>query len=265
MKKTEKPQKKGFFRNWIVRNLLGALLLFTVLIIGTGLMLRVVTRHGQTVTVPDFTNMNIAEAVSAARESGVSVKVTDSVFVQRLSGGVVFRQNPKAGATVKKGRNIFLTINAVIPRKVTMPNLVGYNFLEARAELNAHGLNLGRLQYVSDMATNNVLKQKYRNEEIHPGDEVISGSQIDLVLGLNSSDSRTTVPNVVGMKYLRAVDVIHDRFLNTGRLVFDKDIRTYRDSVNAVVYAQDPAGDVRTMGSQVMLKLTLDEGKVPAK
>ena len=67
------------------------------------------------------------------------------------------------------------------------------------------------------------------------------------------------------MKYIRAVDAIHDRYLNTGRLHFDPEITSYRDSVNAFVYKQDAAGTSKTLGSQVNLYFTLDEKKLPEK
>jgi beta-lactam-binding protein with PASTA domain len=146
-----------------------------------------------------------------------------------------------------------------------MPNLIGYSFLEAMAELSNHGLNLGKLSYTSDIATNNVLQQKYNGRDIKPGSQIVSGSDIDLVLGLSREDSRTTVPKVVGMKYIRAVDAIHERYLNVGRVHFDPEIKTYRDSVNAYVYKQDAAGTKKTLGSAINLYLTLDESKLPEK
>ena len=78
-----------------------------------------------------------------------------------------------------------LTINATVPKKVTMPNLVGYSMRQAKAELSSRGLNLGKLIYVDDIATNNVLKQQQRGKDVRPGSSVESGSDIDLVVGLN--------------------------------------------------------------------------------
>lgn len=255
--------KKGFFSNWIVRNLIGAAVFIAVLLIGVTVGLNIITRHNKTVTVPDFTNMSVREAESAAQAAEVGIKVTDSVFVSRLAGGVVYRQSPKAGATVKKGRSIFLTINSFVPRKVVMPNLVGYSLIEARAELKNRGLNLGRLNYVRDMATNRVLGQQLRGRDVKAGDLVVSGSAIDLTLGLSAEDNATVVPRVIGMKYIRAVDALHDRSLNVGRVRFDEGIRTYADSTNAVVYRQDALGAYKTLGSAVNLYLTLDPAKVP--
>ena len=51
---TEKKEKKGFFSNWIVRNLLIAAVLVVVLIVGAMIFLNVVTKHNQEIIVPDF-------------------------------------------------------------------------------------------------------------------------------------------------------------------------------------------------------------------
>jgi beta-lactam-binding protein with PASTA domain len=261
-KKDTRAKQTGILSNWIVRNLLLAVILVVGLLLVAQLSLSVITRHNQTVTVPDFTNMTVGEAHESARDGHVNVKVTDSVFVRRLPAGVVYRQSPKAGSTVKKGRSIFLTINSIVPRKVVMPNLIGYSLNEARAELNNRGLSLGKLTYTQDIATNNVLRQSVRGRNVRAGDLVVSGSDVDLTLGLSSDEGPTVVPRVVGMKYIRAVDALHDRYLNVGRVRFDPDIRTYADSINAVVYKQDGLGQTRTLGSSINLYLTLDTEKL---
>ena len=249
--------------NWIFRNLVGAVIFFAVLLIAAAVGLNVITRHGKTVTAPDFTNLTVPQAQALAQENHVGVKVVDSVFVKRLAAGVVYRQLPKAGATVKKGRSIFLTINSVVPRKVVMPNLYGYSVTEARAELKNRGLNLGKLNYVKDIATNTVLGQYCDGVELNAGDLVVNGSNIDLKVGVGKEDNVTTVPSVIGLKYVSAVDAIHDRFLNTGRVTFDSDIRTYADSIDAVVYKQDTPGATKSLGAGVNIYLTLDLEKLP--
>ena len=264
-KKNKGEVAKGILGNWIVRNLLLAAVMVIGLLLLAQVGLSLITRHNRTVTVPDFTNMTVAEAEDVARDGHVGVKVTDSVFVRRLGAGVVYRQQPKAGATVKKGRSIFLTINSIVPRKVVMPNLIGYSLNEARAELNNRGLALGKLTYTQDIATNQVLRQTVRGRNVRAGDLVVSGSDVDLTLGLSNDERPTTVPRVIGQKYISAVDALHDRFLNVGRVRFDSGIRTYADSVNAVVYQQDGLGQTRKYGTPINLYLTLDPAKVPAE
>lgn len=245
---------------WIARNLIGAALFIVVLVLSVTVLLGIFTRHGKVIEVPDMTNIPVAEARRIAADAGVRIEVVDSVYVRRMAKGAVYRQSPKAGASVKNGRRVMLTINAVNAKKVSMPNLVGYSMRQAKAELSSKGLNLGKLIYVEDIATNYVLKQQYRGREIAQGSEVESGSNIDLVVGLNPSDNVTIIPNVVGLKYVRAVDAIHDNSLNISKLVFDSSVKDYTDSLNAVVTRQNPASSQYpiTMGSDVTLYLSVE-------
>ena len=268
MKMAVKDNKSGILGNWIVKNLLAALIIMIVLIAGAVIFLNIVTKHNQELIVPDLSNMSVEEAAGVASSEGMRVEVVDSVYVKRMKKGAVYRQNPSAGSKVKDGRRIALTINALNAKKVTMPTLIGYSMRQAMAELQSRGLVLGRLIYVQDMATNNVLRQLMRNREIDPGTQIESESVIDLVVGLNSSDSRTYVPDVLGLRNLSAVDAVHSSSLNVNRLRFDATVRNYDDSLAAVVYKQVPQPSdslYARKGDEVTLYLTIDENKVPQR
>lgn len=228
------------------------------------LVLGVATRHNREISVPDFTNLSFSEARKLASDAGVKVTISDSIYMRRARRGAVISQNPAVGAKVKNGRTIALTVNSMTPKKVKMPGLVGCSMRQAKAELSSKGLVLGRLVYVSDIATNNVLRQVYRGLDIAAGEDIASGSTINLYVGLNSSDANAYVPNVVGMKYLQAVDAIHDNSLNVGKLTFDSSVSTYADSLNAVVCSQRPSaiGLPMVMGGEISLSLSIDESKI---
>ena len=260
-----KENKKGLKDNIYIKNILGIFIALLALIISSSIFLKVITHHGNKIEVPDFTNMTMSEAKYNAGINNIKVVVIDSVYVRRMKKGAVYSQNPKPGSTVKKGRRIRLTINSITPKKIIMPNLVGVSMRQAHAELLSRGLNLGQLIYVNDIATNNVIRQLYNKKEIKPGMYINSGSNIDLVVGLNNFDNTTNVPDVIGMKYMRAVSAVHDYSLNVSRLVFDSSVRNYADSLDAVVYKQGPvASEIPViMGSDVSLYLTVDAAKIP--
>ncbi len=265
-KKEEK--KSGFFSNWIVRNLLGALVVVVALVVCAMIFLNVVTKHNQELIVPDLSNLTLEEASAVAEAAQMRIDVTDSVFVRRMKRGAVYRQNPVPGSKVKSGRRIALTINAVNAKEITMPNLIGYSTRQAKVELLSRGLVLGKLIYVQDMATNNVLRQLRGFKEIAPGTMVESGTVINLVVGLNSTDNVTFVPYLGGLRNMSAVEAVHDHSLNVGELVFDDTVKDYEDSLNAVVYRQVPeACDTIAvgMGESVNLYLTLDQTRVPVR
>ncbi len=254
---------RKIFGNWIVRNVIAAA---AVLLLLTGLAalgLNLLTKHNKEYSVPDLTGLSVKDAEFNAHQEGMRTEVVDSVYVGRLRRGAVYRQNPPAGAKVKKGRRIALTINAVTPKKVTMPNLVGYSMRQAKAELASRGLVLGKLIYVSDIATNNVLRQIHGNRQIEPGTPIESESVIDLVVGLNDSDRVTYIPDVKGLKTLSAIDAVHDNSLNISRMVYDESVKSYDDTLSATVYRQNPASSLTPcrMGAEVTLYLTVDKVK----
>lgn len=262
-------RKVGFFSNWIVRNLLIAVGIVVILIAGAIIFLNVVTQHNKVTPVPDFTNMSVAEAQAAAEAVGMRVEVTDSVYAKRMRKGAVRDQNPAPGSMVKDGRRIILTINAMNAKKVTMPNLVSLSLRQAIAELQSRGLIVGKLIYVNDIATNNVIRQLCGNREIAPGEPVETDTVIDLVVGLNpDTENMTYVPDVIGRRYMTAVDAVRKQSLNIKSLRFDQTVKTYDDSLSAVVYRQIPEHSDSIsvhLGDEVTLYLTLDEKLVPAK
>ena len=265
MKKTsKKAAAPGWMQKyWIPFHLGLAVCLVLAVVICANAILKGVTQHGREITVPDFTNMTFEEARAEAAKAGVRVYEGDSVYVKQMRKGAVYNQTPKAGASVKHGRRIMLTTNTRQPKKIAMPSLVGLSMYMAKAELSTKGLNLGKLIYQEDIATNNVLGQRYRGREIETGTMILSGSTIDLVVGLNPNEAQGYVPNMIGKKYTRAIETIHDNSFNIGKVKFDSSVKTYADSLNAVVVSQKPSADrtAYTIGREISIELSVDPDK----
>ena len=257
--------------NWIIRNLAGAAIFVLLLVVAISVVLSIGTKHNEEIPVPDFKELTFAEATKVAQANDVRLEIADSVFGKTLAPGAVYLQNPVAGTHVKKGRRIFLTLNTIIPQTIEMPDLVGFSLRQAKSVLTAKGLKVGKLVYMPDMATNNVLGQKYRGKDIRPGKSVETEAAIDLILGLNESDSTTIVPHLIGYTTDVAVSTIIDNSLNVGRLFYDESVKSAADSASAVVYRQEPSfkeilGEnghpTLKMGEAVTLYLTLDQSKI---
>lgn len=265
----DKPKKKN---RWFLKNLIAAAVVITVLILAAQLFLSIRTRHGQEIEVPDFTSKTLEEAANMASQSNFRLDVTDSVFMSRLPKGSIYSQKPAPGSKVKEGRRILLTINATQMKKVSMPNLVGLSLRQARTQLQEKGLIVGKLTYKEDIATNNVLEQTYRGKKIAPGKKIECENRIDLVLGLDPNNSTTYIPHLIGYSYGIAFDNIIDNSLNLGKVRYDETVKTYSDTLSAIVYFQDPdpnseeseeSGTVE-MGTTVNISLTVSQAKVAA-
>lgn len=259
MEKSSEPHK-SLLRNFI------AGIIFVIAAVGViSLLMALFTRHNRELTVPDFSSLEMSTVEKIAGNMHLRIEVADSVYVKHLPLGVVFSQNPPAGSRVKKNRRIFLTMNSQVPRQVPMPSLIGYSLRQASAELAACNLRIGNLSYVTDIATNNVLRQKYRGRDIARGKMIEIESPIDLVLGLSSENSTTKVPHVKGFSYKVAASNIHENSLNVGKVVYDESVKSYSDTLRAQVYKQNPGADGSTevsMGRPVDIYLTIDTEKL---
>ena len=253
---------KAFFSHWIVKNLLIAIGIVVALILAIHLFLSGYTRHGEKKAAPDFVGMRLADARRLAEECDMELVILDSVYHRGAVPGTVYSQIPAAHKSdrpsyVKRGRHFSIVINAFVPRKVKMPNLVDLSLRQAMTNLESLGLELGRLIYKNTgEGTNLVLGQRYRGSKIVPGRVIEAGAVIDLEVGQTGDDRNTVVPDVTGREYRDAVRVLHDNSLNV-RTRFDSSVRTFNDSLKAVVYRQSPeASRVPTLrGKEVTVYL----------
>ena len=231
------------------------------LLIITFLTLRVYTHHGQALSVPSFSGLTLDEAQKLAKKKKLRIEISDSVFNNNRPRGTVIEQNPDSGFKVKKNRRIFLIMNANVPEKIKMPNIVGVSHRQAEAVLKNYGLEIGRLIHVPDIAVNNVLKQKYNGEEIKEGELVPKGSKIDLVLGMGLSDQTTQVPDLDHYTLERAKNRILRSALNIGAIIYDESVTDATDSIEARVWRQYPSFKENKkirLGSTVDIWLTVD-------
>lgn len=253
---------KKLWNNVYFRQVLYAIGGFFVLIFLLHIFLNIFTRHGQSSPVPDFRGVSMDSVQRIAKENKLRLIVVDSVFVASFPRGTVFEQNPKAGVHVKKNRKVFLTMNLNAPKKVPMPNVVNYSLRQAKAELTTKGFQVGTIRYSPDIATNIVLSQEHNGKRINENMMLPMGSKIDLVLGLNSSEETTSVPNVVGLSYNAARDLIIESSLNVGKLNFDKAPKNITDTLNSIIYKQEPAyysGNYVSYGRSISLFLKPDK------
>src|SRR5207244_4487249 len=96
-------------------------------------------------------------------------------------------------------RTIYLTVNAMMPPLVKMPNLVDLTLRQASAKLETYGFKLGTLEYVPDLAKNAVLSQKVKGKKIEPGTLIEKGVTVTLVLGDGLSDNKVSVPRLLNL------------------------------------------------------------------
>jgi len=256
------------FSKKFVKNIFLAIIIAILILWLTLLVLKIYTRHGQSRAVPDFSGYTLEEVQKMSKKHKFRFQVTDSVYLANKPKGTVIEQNPLPGSRVKKGRNIFLILNAVNPELVEVPNVIGVSFRQAKALLESNGLIIGKLEYIRDIAVNNVLNQKFKGVRIIPGSQIPKYSKIDLVLGNGFGNRITYIPDLLGKRIDESHQLLIDSYCNTGTIMYDNTINLKDDSLKAFVWKQFPEynnNKAVKLGTYVDLWFTRDIEKIAKK
>ncbi|MDX5348368.1 MAG: PASTA domain-containing protein, partial [Hymenobacteraceae bacterium] len=141
------------------------------------------THHGQTISVPNIVGMQVDQMEDFLDDKDLRYYINDSSYNPGIKPFTVLTQEPKPGAKVKENRKIYISINMKNPPIIKMPKLIDGSVKNAQMILKSYGLEVGKVEYVPNLAQNAVLKQLVDGKEIKPGDPVAKGSKVDLVVG----------------------------------------------------------------------------------
>ena len=249
----------------ILYHLVVIVLLLVSIAIVSFLAMAIGTRHSAHRTVPDFVGLRMNDAEYFAGRRNLQIIVNDSLHVSAYPGGVILDQLPKGGVVVKPGRKVYVTINSLRQRMVTVPYVAGRSLRQAKNMLETAGLTIDHLEYAEDMATNYVLAEFVDGTEILEDSLAVQaekGSGVVLRVGVAPNDVATAVPQVLGRTLFEAKSRLWESGLNIGEVEFDAGMPALERN-RAKVYKQSvlPSAEVE-YGSRVSLRLTLDTALV---
>lgn len=217
-------------------NILVAIGLVVILVLLFMLLLGLITRHGQSKTVPYVVGKNINDVQELLSDGGFETVIQDSVYYDSIPPGTVIKQVPDADAVVKVNRTVYVIINRFVPPDISMPNLVGFSLRNAEYTLKSMGLRLGDTTTRVDFAKNSVLEMLLNGNQLKPGDKVKVGSRIDLVIASGRGEEVLSVPKLVGLTVAEARMLLQELGLDFGSVVQ----AGVTDIENAYIYRQEP-------------------------
>jgi len=142
------------------------------------------TNHGNEIMVPDLSNLSVEQAEEKLDAVNLDYVVIDTVdYKPRYPKLAIVIQEPAAGAMVKKGRRVYLKINASKYGLVTLPDLIEKTYRQVIPTLKSMGLYEGKITYIPYLAKDIVLELRLKGRKLKPGDKVFKSSSIDIVLG----------------------------------------------------------------------------------
>ena len=201
-------------------NLLIILVLCGVLLWITFRLLDKYTRHDMVYTMPDFIGQDY-DQVRHDYSKDFHFILIDSVYPKGQQPGSIYQQDPLPGSKIKKGRNVYTIIVAVMPEKTVMPNLKNLSLREALGRLESSGLDVEQLDYQDYSYRNNIIDQYYKGQPIMEGTELVKGSKIVLKVGLGQDRMKVKVPNLIGKSAIEAKRLLNLAGMNLGKEIFE--------------------------------------------
>lgn len=176
---------RNFYRRYPIWSTLILIALASVVLVWLLLLFTDVwTHHGAKTTVPSIKGMQYDQAVNVLEGADLTAVIADSIYDGKQPGGTVVEVWPKAGATVKSGREVYLTIVAYSPRMVVidMP-LTDISQKQAENYLASHGITAIDIRYVPAEYDNSVVAAKYDGRLITMGSRIPANATIVLEVG----------------------------------------------------------------------------------
>ncbi|WP_448530450.1 PASTA domain-containing protein [Raineya sp.] len=199
-------------------------------------VLPIVTRHNESITVPNLVGVNLDGLEEKLRQSGFQLVVQDTVYDKSYKLNTIIEQRPIAGTDVKEGRKIYVIITPKTTPKVKMPDLKGMSYQMAMAKIRTLQLEVGAIRFKPDIAADAVLGQEIEGKPLKPGEYVTVGTRIDLVIGSGVGDEEFDMPELEGLTLEEAKEILEANNLQLGHVTEDPDA----DEPAGIVVQQTP-------------------------
>lgn len=212
--------------------------------------------RGGIVEVPEVTGLMFERAQSVLDSLGLEPRQSEIRPDMRYPLGTVIAQVPTAGAKVRPGRRIYLSVSGGEPI-AEIPSLKGRSLRDAKFALERVGLGLGPTSYMpsDDFPPNTVIDQATT-----AGAVVKRGSLVAVVISQGKESDRIAVPEVVGKILAEAEKVLAQRGLKVGNISFQENLELLPNTV----LAQYPrGGELVSLGQPIDLFVVQIGAKKP--
>lgn len=241
-------KKKYFYINILI-----AIILIIVMIIGTIKWLDSYTRHDEKIELPDFIGIQVDSLIEYTKLNNMKYVIMDSVFDDSKEKGSVVLQNPPPYSNIKTGRTIYVSIVSQAPEMVVLPNLINLSIHQGINLLNNSNIEIGDIRFIEGFDRNAIQKVLFEDEEIMPDTKLLKNSKVTLVASKGTRNQKNLIPNLIGLSEKKAKRMIYENSFNIGRVDFE----TTHSDTSFYVYYQYPFNNTAyPLGTKINLRLT---------
>ena len=260
--------KQFFWSKTFLFSSLGIAGIYAGILFGTMRYLDTYTNHGQEVSVPNLVGLSSVEAKLKLEKLGLSYEILDSMYRPKQPNGIVIEQmiDPTALSKVHVKSNRVIGLRLSKNKELTeMPDLLFDEVEFAKGKLTSRGF-FCNIEYEPTIeADGSVLDQKFEGQMIDAGTRIPKGSEITLVVGRSEIGVLLELPNLVGMNYLDAMNLIQTKGFQSFSTICNN-CESKSDTLNAVVFGQSPEFyENKTLERSKHITILINAGDPPSE
>lgn len=244
------------------KNVLIAIAIIIVIVISIIIWMRNYTHHGEEVEIPQITGLYVQEAEALLAGSDLTIDVIDSTYSRNVPLGTIVEQTPPAESHAKRGRTVYVVVNASAHRQVTLPEMHDISYRQAESMLKQLNLNISEVLYEPSEYRDLVLDIRQGETSLEAGSKLTEGSSVVLVIGQGKGTAIVTIPDIRGKKLTEVRGLLMEEHLTVGTIHYDEEV-TEENKEQFMVYMQEPQSNSQVLeGTAVRLYLSLNPEKV---
>ena len=172
----------------VLIHLVSAIVVFIIIIFLALKGLDVYTLHNKAIVIPDVKGLLMSDASAFLDNNDLRYTIIDSVYTKDVKPGAIVEIIPAIGSKVKKGRILFITINAYTVQMAAIPNIIDLSLRQGEAQIYAQGFTSVEIKYIPGPYRDLVVGIELQGRELVPGEMVPLTSALILKVGNGGRD-----------------------------------------------------------------------------
>ncbi len=197
------------------------------------------------VLTPAIEGNEVVMALEKVTQARLNLKITSLAYDAERPRNTIVSQDPKAGTTIKEGRDVRVIISRG-PREFDMPPLIGLTQRQAANALAERGLTIGAVYKIHSPSDEGSIVAQYPSATSH----VTDLDQVEVLVSVGRLNEPELAPNMLGMQLEAAKRDLQKAGFRIGPVTFLESA----EGTGGSVIAQNPAvGAPADAGSEVAL------------
>lgn len=160
---------------------------------------------GEEIEVPNLIGYEINQVMTTLKPLGASVKLDNYEYSELIPEGHVISQYPYPGTKSKKGSPMKIVLSKGSPL-ISVPALIGENYLSAEVKIRAAGLKVGNHAYIYSADAS---RDKIISQDPLPLTGVPKEYKINLLIEGGARAKKTLMPDLKSFTFAEAKDILN--------------------------------------------------------